>query len=65
MSMVRSRQAPKWQLQSSSKKLKDLFLVQHVHASTRLRDRQELSTLDYIFADEENLIKHLTISPQK
>ena len=33
----------------------DLFFVLHVHTATRFRDRQEPSTLDYIFTDEENL----------
>ena len=40
----------------------DLFLIQHVHTATRFRERQEPSTLDYVFTDEENLIEHINIS---
>ena len=38
----------------------DLFLYQHVQDYTRFRMGQNLSVLDYIFTDEENLIDNLT-----
>ena len=40
----------------------DLFLIQHVRAATRFRERQEPSTLDYVFTDEDNLIERVNIS---
>ena len=40
----------------------DLFLIRHVRAATRFRERQEPSTLDYVFTDEDNLIERVNIS---
>ena len=37
----------------------DLFLIQHAFEDTRFRDDQTPSKLDYVFTNEEKLIKNL------
>ena len=54
--------SPKASASRFFKETQDLFLIQHVHAATRFRERQEPSTLDYVFTDEQNLIEHVNIS---
>ena len=41
------------------RKMQDLFLVQNVTETTRAREGQAPSLLDYIITDEENLVESI------
>ena len=43
--------------------MNDLFWIQNVTEPTRVRERREPSMLDYIFADEDNLIDQIHFKP--